>query len=223
MNKKHRFLLVFYMILIFSGVVITYLQESISTMATPVEKKLIVIDAGHGEWDPGKVSDDGILEKDINLAISEKLQLYLEQSGGFVLNTRVDDTALASDKKTDLSERKNIANDDNVDILISIHQNSFTQKNISGAQVFYYDGSEESQYLAQCVQNRLKEVDKSNNRVEKASDSYYMLKETNMPSVIVECGFLSNTNEAYLLNSEDYQNQIAWAIYLGVLDYYSNK
>ena len=178
-------------------------------------------DAGHGEWDPGKVAKDGTLEKDINLQISKHLQGYLEQSGSFVLTTRIDDKALSNKKREDLRERKNIANNENVDLLISVHQNSFPKENVKGAQVFYYKNSEESKKLAQCVQNRLKEISSANDREAKESKDYYILKETKMPAIIVECGFLSNTEENNNLKNEEYQKKIAWSIYLGILDYYN--
>ena len=178
-------------------------------------------DAGHGDWDPGKVAKDGTLEKDINLKIARYLQSYLEQSGGFVLTTRIDDTALSNKKREDLKERKNIANNENVDLLISIHQNSFPKESVKGAQVFYYVGSKESKKLAECVQDRLKEIDITNNRVAKENKDYYLLKQTTMPSIIVECGFLSNLQENENLKNDEYQKKIAWAIYLGVLDYFN--
>lgn len=219
--NKNKALLYVYIFIIFVGMFKTYLSESIETFSMPVANKNIVIDAGHGDWDPGKVAKDGTLEKDINLQISKYLQGYLEQSGGFVLTTRIDDKALADSKREDLKARKNIANNENVDLLISIHQNSFPKENVKGAQVFYYEGSEESKKLADCVQNRLKEVDNSNNRVAKSNKDYYLLKQTTMPSIIVECGFLSNSEENENLKNEEYQQKIAWAIYLGILDYYS--
>ncbi len=218
---KNKALLYVYIFIIFVGMFKTYLSESVETFSMPVANKNIVIDAGHGDWDPGKVAKDGTLEKDINLQISKYLQGYLEQSGGFVLTTRIDDKALADSKREDLKARKNIANNENVDLLISIHQNSFPKENVKGAQVFYYEGSEESKKLADCVQNRLKEVDSSNNRVAKSNKDYYLLKQTTMPSIIVECGFLSNSEENENLKNEEYQQKIAWAIYLGILDYYS--
>ena len=219
--NKNKALLYVYIFIIFVGMFKTYLSESIETFSMPVANKNIVIDAGHGDWDPGKVAKDGTLEKDINLQISKYLQGYLEQSGGFVLTTRIDDKALADSKREDLKARKNIANNENVDLLISIHQNSFPKENVKGAQVFYYEGSEESKKLADCVQNRLKEVDSNNNRVAKSNKDYYLLKQTTMPSIIVECGFLSNSEENENLKNEEYQQKIAWAIYLGILDYYS--
>ena len=219
--NKNKALLYVYIFIIFVGMFKTYLSESVETFSMPVANKNIVIDAGHGDWDPGKVAKDGTLEKDINLQISKYLQGYLEQSGGFVLTTRIDDKALADSKREDLKARKNIANNENVDLLISIHQNSFPKENVKGAQVFYYEGSEESKRLADCVQNRLKEVDSNNNRVAKSNKDYYLLKQTTMPSIIVECGFLSNSEENKNLKNEKKKKKIAWAIYLGILDYYS--
>lgn len=219
--KNNKVLLYIYIFIIFVGMIKTYFSESVETFSMPVASKNIVIDAGHGDWDPGKVAKDGTLEKDINLQISKYLQGYLEQSGGFVLTTRIDDTALSDKKREDLKERKNIANNEEVDLLVSIHQNSFPKENVKGAQVFYYEGSEESKKLAEYVQNRLKEVDSSNDRVAKANKDYYILKQTKMPAIIVECGFLSNTEENNNLKNEEYQKKIAWAIYLGILDYYS--
>ena len=219
--KKDKLLLYIYIFIIFVGMMKTYFTETVETFSMPIASKNIVIDAGHGDWDPGKVAKDGTLEKDINLQISKYLQGYLEQSGGFVLTTRTDDTALSNKKREDLKERKNIANDEEVDLLVSIHQNSFPKENVKGAQMFYYEGSEESKKLAECVQNRLKEIDSTNNRVAKENKDYYLLKQTTMPAIIVECGFLSNTEENNNLKNEEYQKKIAWAIYLGILDYYS--
>lgn len=218
--NKHKILLFIYIFVIFVGMMRTYFYETKETFSMPVANKKIYIDAGHGEWDPGKVAKDGTLEKDINLSISKYLQSYLEQSGGFVLTTRIDDTTLSNKKREDLKERKNIANNEEVDILVSIHQNSFPKENVKGAQVFYYHNSEGSKVLAEAVQNRLKEIDKTNDRVAKENKNYYILKETKMPAIIVECGFLSNEEENNNLKNEEYQKKIAWAIYLGIIDYY---
>ena len=173
--NKSKLLLCIYIFIIFVGMMKTYFTDTVETFSMPIASKNIVIDAGHGDWDPGKVAKDGTLEKDINLQISKYLQGYLEQSGGFVLTTRIDDTALSNKKREDLKERKNIANNENVDLLVSIHQNSFPKENVKGAQVFYYESSEESKKLAECVQNRLKEIDNTNNRVAKENKDYYLL------------------------------------------------
>lgn len=107
-------------------------------------------------------------------------------------------------------------------MFVSIHQNSFPKSNVKGAQVFYYKGSEEGKRLASLIQNRLKEVvDIDNQRIAKANESYYVLKQIKIPSVIVECGFLSNGVEHDKLMSTEYQEKLAWAIYMGILDYFS--
>lgn len=218
--NKYKLCLYIYIAIICIGLAKTYFSQTVETFSMPIDKN-IVIDAGHGDWDPGKVAKDGTLEKDINLNISKYLQSYLEQGGSFVMSTRIDDTALADDKNTDLKLRTDIANNEDIDLFISIHQNSFQKSNVKGAQVFYYKGSLESEKLAQCIQNRLKEIDSTNDRVAKESTSYYILKKTDIPSVIVECGFLSNTEENNKLKTPEYQKKIAWAIYLGILDYYN--
>lgn len=219
-QTKYKIALYIYITLIFVGMFKTYLNQTVETFSMPIANKNIVIDAGHGGFDPGKVSKDGTLEKDINLNIAKYLQQYLEQSGAFVLTTRIDDNALAKEKGADMKARKNIANNENVDLLVSIHQNSFPKESVKGAQVFYYKTSENSKNLAICIQNRLKEIDSSNQREAKENNDYYLLKQTTMPSVIVECGFLSNSEEGNKLKDEQYQQKIAWSIYLGILDYF---
>lgn len=221
-NRRKEIVIFFiYILAITIGIYITYKNETTATFSMPINLKNIVIDAGHGGWDPGKVTESGVEEKDINLEIAQKLQTYLEQSGSFVLTTRIDDTALSDSKREDLKERKNIANSENIDLLISIHQNSYPSESVKGAQVFYYDGKEESKLLAECIQERLKQIDNTNNRIAKANSSYYLLKQTNIPAVIVECGFLTNLEEGSKLTTEEYQEKIAWAIYCGILDYYN--
>ncbi len=222
-NKK---LLLLYILVIFIGLFSSYNKsysnKATSTFSIPLSQKTIFIDAGHGDWDPGKVSESGILEKDINLKIASYLHQYLEQGGCFVISTRIDDSVLGSDKSTDMQERKSIANNQEADLLISIHQNSYTSDSVKGAQVFYYETSESSRQLAELVQSRLIQLDNSNTRVAKSNDSYYILKQTDIPAIIVECGFLSNSSEANLLADENYQKNIAWAIYTGILDYYNS-
>ena len=218
--NKTNFLLIIYLIIIFIGISKAYYFDTKPTFSMPVSKKIIIIDAGHGGFDPGKVGKDNTLEKNINLSIAKKLQSYLEQSGSFVLNTRVDDSALSNTKRQDLNERKKLANEEGVDLFISIHQNSFPKENVKGAQVFYYGDSKESENLAKSIQNRLKEIDSSNNREAKANKEYYLLKKTAVPSIIIECGFLSSPEEKNKLISEEYQEKLAWAIYMGILDYF---
>ena len=189
------------------------------------EKICIVVDAGYGGSDPGKVGINGALEKDINLSIALKLKDLLEQREISVVLTRDSDAGLspadATNKKAaDMQKRCQIIADANPTFTVSIHQNSYTTEDIKGAQVFYYGQSENGKRLADVLQEHLiSEVDPQNTRVAKANESYYLLKKTPTPTVIVECGFLSNQSEADLLLTEDYQSKLAHAIYLGILSY----
>lgn len=189
------------------------------------EKRCVVIDAGHGGFDPGKVGINGALEKDINLAIAKKVKQFLEAEDVEVVMTRETEAGLyeesdSNKKVQDMKKRISIIEETEPDVTVSIHQNSYHEEYVHGAQVFYYAASEGGKQLAQILQKRLIEgVDKDNTRVEKANDSYYLLKKTSSPIVIVECGFLSNGEEADALTSDLYQEKLAWAIHLGILQY----
>ena len=211
---------VIYIILIVIGVIYSWHLSNTSTASMPVDSKNIIIDAGHGGYDPGKVASDGTEEKDINLAIAELLAGYMRQGGANVTLTRLEDEALSKDKRNDLKERVEFAKSEDTDIFISIHQNSFPNEDVHGAQVFYKKDSEAGKSLAVAIQKRLAEVaDVGNTRMAKADGSYYILKNSSVPSVIVECGFLSNDEERAKLLDEEYRKHIAWAIYMGVMDY----
>ena len=207
-------------------------EEAISYM--PITNKTIVLDAGHGGIDSGTSSDDKtIFEKDINLAITLKLKELIESSGGLVILTRDDDSSLyeESGNKTtrqkyneNLKNRKKIADESNADMLISIHLNYFTQSKYYGAQTFYPESNKDGKALASCIQNEFKRVvDNSNNRVIKSRNDLYLLKDCKIPSALIECGFLSNEKEAKLLNDEEYQEKIAWAIYSGIQKYFDEN
>ena len=184
----------------------------------------IVIDAGHGGVDPGKISGDGVLEKDINLQIAYKLKRELESQGIRVVMTRDDDMGLYQDdtkakKSEDMKNRCKVIEETNPACTISIHQNSFTDSSVHGPQVFYYHGSEEGKQLAGILQAHLNEklaIEKP--RQIKEDNTYYILKRSISVTVLVECGFLSNPKEAQLLTSEDYQQKIAEAICDGVME-----
>ena len=192
------------------------------------DKTTIVIDVGHGGADPGKVGINGALEKDVNLSVALYLRELLVQNDIEVILTRDADEGLYTEedrnKKTaDLKQRVEIINAENVDFAVSIHQNSYTEEYVHGAQVFYHEQSEEGKQLADFIQKQfVKSVDPENNRQIKANNSYYLLKKTAVPIVIVECGFLSNYAEAEKLVTEEYQDRVAWAIYMGVMNYLNN-
>ena len=199
----------------------TAFYDSATDTMFPMLDTVIVLDAGHGGWDPGKTGTDGVNEKELNLAVTEKLAEYLEMGGAEVILTRSTDDALGSGKRKDMAERKRIINESGGEILVSIHQNSFPSAKAKGAQVFYHKDSANGKILAECLQESLRNrVDGSNHRQAKENASYYILKTTEIPAVIVECGFLSNREEEKLLNDERYQEKLAWAIYCGILDYF---
>ena len=169
----------------------------------PVAEKTIVLDAGHGGWDPGKTGKTGVDEQELNLAIMKKLQAYLEQGGARVYVTRGDGMALGQSKQEDMRVRKEITNESGADLLVSIHQNAFPSSSAKGAQVFYHSQSEEGKALAQCIQESLRQrVDKENTRQIKANSDYYILRTTQIPAALVECGFLSNGAEEAKLNDD---------------------
>ncbi len=205
-------------------------SQVLDTAGAAVSKKAcVVIDAGHGGDDPGKVGVNEALEKDINLQIAYMLRKLLEANDIEVILTRETDAGLydadASQKKVqDMQRRVAKIEEANPDLVVSIHQNSYSQESISGAQVFYYEGSLEGMQLAGLIQESMRlRLDPSNGRQVKSNDSYYLLKNTSKPIVIVECGFLSNSKEAQLLVKESYQERVAWAIHMGILQFINDK
>ena len=198
----------------------------VETMGSATASKVIVIDPGHGGFDPGKPGIHGEDEKHLNLRIALKLRDYLEQSGAIVVMTRttdddVDGMAGVKHKSKDMVERKKMAVGG--DVAVSIHQNSFSQPSVRGAQTFYSKKSEQGKSLATLIQKSIKEnTDTTNRREAKSNNNYYVLKAIEITSVIVECGFLTNPEEEANLNNDIYQDKIAWSIYLGLVKYFEN-
>lgn len=186
------------------------------------KEKVVVVDAGHGAEDPGKVGVNGVLEKDINLEVAKLLRDYLTAEGIQVVMTREDDQGLypseAGNKKLeDMRKRVEKINDTKPDLVVSVHQNSYSDADIWGAQVFYYTHSKDGKDAAETIQEVMKELNEENKRQAKANDTYYMLKKTEVPTVIVECGFLSHPEEADLLATKEYQKKVAEVIGNGVI------
>lgn len=215
--------------------VVTYVQkkETIHASGENIhageQRFCVVLDAGHGGEDPGKVGINSAREKDVNLEIVKRIEEYLTENDVKVVMTREKDEALhsgASDQKKvrDMKKRVQVIEETAPDVTVSIHQNSYPQEEIHGAQVFFYQGSDEGEKLARLIQESIKErVDENNKREVKANATYYLLKKTSTPIVIVECGFLSNREEAEKLCTEDYQKEMAWAISMGILQYLNNS
>lgn len=189
------------------------------------EKKTVVVDPGHGGMDPGKIGINDVEEKEINLEISLMLRDKLEKQGIQVVMTRETDQGLydedSSNKKVqDLQRRVELIHEEQPVCVVSIHQNSYPDASVKGAQVFYYEDSTEGKKLAEELQNALiAQVDPENHRQAKGNTTYYLLERTDVPLVICECGFLSNPEEAELLTDQAYQETLTDAIVSGILEY----
>ncbi|RKD25403.1 N-acetylmuramoyl-L-alanine amidase [Caminicella sporogenes DSM 14501] len=207
-----------------------YLKKVVVATSLPTLRKVIIIDPGHGGIDGGAVGKNtGVYESHINLEISLKLRKLLEESGSLVLMTRDKDVGLYSDsgtirkkKNEDLKKRKKLFDESNADAIISIHLNSFSESKYYGAQTFYPKNSEKSKLLAELIQDELIRVlDNGNTRKAKLKNDVYILQNVKVPTVLVECGFLSNPDEEKLLQNKWYQEKIAWSIYIGILRYFN--
>lgn len=192
---------------------------------------VIVIDAGHGGEDGGAVANN-VVEKNINLSISNKLRDIFISSGFNVKMIRSSDKmindsgdTLRERKVSDMKNRLKLFNESENNIVISIHQNKFTQEEYKGSQVFYSTNNKESEKLALSIKTSVKTLIQPDNEreIKPADRNIYLLYNSKTPSVIVECGFISNLEEARLLKDSAYQNKIAFAIYSGFLDYYNKR
>ena len=216
---------------IVSIMMLSFLVLNISFLKVNAEEnnKVIVIDPGHGGIDGGAKSENGVIEKDINLSISLKTKAALESKGYKVIMTRSEDVGLYTEGKKvrekkieDLGNRVKIKKDNKCDAFISIHQNMFPQKNCKGAQVWSAN-NEPSQKLGKIIQQKFKEeVDQNNKREAKVAKKEYKILNDGYEgaSVIVECGFLSNPEECELLGKEDYQNKIANTLANAIDEYF---
>ena len=231
LTKKIIFGIISLVIVIVSVIEVKTASEEVIKIM-PITNKTIIVDAGHGGIDPGSMTDDqSVKEKDVNLKITKKVKELLEASCAMVILTRNDDTSLYTEQvgKTirqkyneNLKNRKKIIQESSADMFISIHLNKFQESKYYGAQTFYPAGKEDDKQLATYIQGELKRVvDKTNNRKIKSTNDIYLIKDNEIPSTLIECGFLSNDKEAKLLNDEEYQDQIAWAIYVGIQKYFS--
>lgn len=222
---KKRTVEMMMLVLLLVGVYLLSREAARVTMLETGKPRVVVIDAGHGGADPGKVGINQALEKDVNLAIAKLVEEKLRSEGVTVVMTRGTDQQLGdaeggSQKAADMRERCRIINESGAACAVSIHQNSYTDPSASGAQVFYYETSAEAQSFAAMMQEKLAEaLDPDNHRECKGNTTYYVLKKTSIPIIIVECGFLSNPEEADLLLTADYQERVAQAVCGGILEY----
>jgi len=190
--------------------------------------RVVVIDAGHGGVDPGAVGKSKVLEKDVTLAVSKRLQVLVEQGGAKTIMVREDDRDLGTAqgllkrKREDLAGRIQLAMDVQAEVYLSIHANSFPDPKLTGAQTFYHSGSPEGKLLAQSIQKELNSMTQGK-RVAKGNQDIYVLKKARQAAVTVELGFLSNLEEEQLLTTPEYQEKLAIAIYQGLSVYFSKQ
>lgn len=196
--------------------------------AQPVSRPVVILDPGHGGIDGGAQAN-GIVEKGINLAIAQNLRDLLSVQGFHVIMTREDDrsihdegiTQIARQKRSDLHNRLAIMEDHPEAIFISIHQNQFPQPSCQGAQIFYSQNRLESQKLAQAIQESFqRNLQPENSRqIKPAQNNLFLLYEAKIPAVMAECGFLSNPQESQKLAETEYQEQVAFTIFDGLMDF----
>ena len=205
LKNKIKINMVMSVVLLVSMTIIACNMDKVATVEMEKENKnvktkngkVVVIDPGHGGDDPGKVGVNGTKEKDVNLAISKCLKKVLEDNGFDVVMTRNKD---------------------------EIHQNSFTNPNVKGAQSFFYEKSEKSKKLGLILQNHLnKKINTEKEKAAKPNNSYYMLINSKCPGTIIECGFLSNPSEEESLSKEEYQKKLAEIICTGIKEYFGEK
>lgn len=229
LNKKRLLFINFIIVfsIFFSSITTNNYIEPVSS--TPISNHTIILDAGHGTPDGGAVGSDGSIESDLNLKIVLKLQKLLESSNCTVILTRSDENGIyetdadtiRKQKVSDMKSRAFIANNSNAEVFISIHMNKLEQKQYSGWQTFYKNDDEISKKIAQSVQLSLNHfIKKENSRTIKSISGIYLTKNVDIPLVLVECGFLSNDEENKLLQTNSYQDELAWSIYIGIMDYF---
>lgn len=185
------------------------------------QAKTVVIDPGHGGYDPGSIGRNGTIEKNINLSISLKLGVLLEKKGFNVVYTRASDNVTwPSDNKKDLAARATISNRASADVFISIHLNTFHMQDVKGTETYYNKGSTKGKHLAELIQNQIVKDVKSNDRGVQPGN-FSVLKKVTAPAILIELGYISSKSEEALLNSSSYQDKISEAIAISVYNYLS--
>ena len=222
-KKKILIITGIFMIIVLS--LITALSISYGSVKVPEYNISVVIDAGHGGIDGGALGISGnVYESDINLEIAFKLQAYFKTAQIGVIMTRSDKNGLYGStesgfKKRDMLKRKEIIEASGADMVISIHLNKYPTNSRKGAQVFFKQDCEKGITIANCIQKQLNTNINLNRSYSTLKGDYYILNCSNIPSVIVECGFISNAEEEQLLITADYQDKLAYNIFAGAIDY----
>lgn len=192
----------------------------------------IVLDAGHGGEDGG-AEGNGLIEKDLNLDITLRVASLLREQNVNVVLTRDSDVLLydknsdyeGKKKYQDVRKRLEIANSCENPVLVSIHMNSFSQSKYSGLQVWYSKNDSRSKALANFIQYNVKSALQPSNKrtIKQATSSIFLLHNATFPAVLIECGFLSNPDEARALGDAKYRQQLANVIFKSIMDYISQN
>ena len=217
--------------LLFSCVLLfSYFQPSIQSVAANATAKApitVVIDAGHGGKDVGAVGINGAFEKDLNLLFASTLAEIFRENGACVILTRESDELVLkageenapSKKACDVRNRTEIANSAGCDLFISLHMNSFPTEKYKGFEAYYSPNAPESRLYAERIQEKVKERhEPESRRVARASDKIYLLANAECPAVLLECGFLSNGEDAQKLSSKDYQKELCFSIFCAIME-----
>lgn len=221
MKKSYKKPLFFLLIILFASAAGAVLKSTALPSFSNAEEYCIILDAGHGAPDGGAVGVSGTEEKDINLDIVLKLQEILEGRGAKVILTRSGDSEIYDDdaqtihekKVSDMRNRKKIMDNSDADLFLSIHMNAFSDPNSGGLHVFYARNHPECEVVATKIQDSIaKLTGAKTHAVKTASDSLYLMKNPVPPSILVECGFISNPEEERLLNTDQYRAKIAFGI-----------
>ncbi len=232
--KSRLYVAIIILIFCFSSFLIINKAEAniisvISSQATDYKDAVIILDAGHGGEDGGAVAFDGTVEKDLNLNVCRRISLLFDLFGiSYVMirssDVSVGDTSLdtiRSRKASDIYKRYDIINSYENSVLLSIHQNMFSVEKYSGTQVFYADNDNESSVLAEIIQKEIKYSLQNDNtrKIKAAGKDIYLLYNAKRPSVMVECGFMSNPEELIMLKSDEYQTQLSYFIVKGIMQF----
>jgi N-acetylmuramoyl-L-alanine amidase len=222
MKIRNRYMIFFMVVSIIIAILL--LADPAGAMVMKQIRGTIVIDAGHGGFDAGASGRITNVREDVlNLIVAKKLQRLFEINGFRVIMTREDDKAVASTKRNDMKKREQIIEETDPDLVISIHMNKFKDSSVSGPMAFYYEKSEEGKILARLIQEQLNEYLQPPKPRTFKPENYFMLRHGECPCILVECGFLSNEREEQLLQTDEYQEKCAKAIYKGVDAYFEQR
>ena len=206
--------------------VVTRMENNVIVTETPQPGPLsgltVCVDPGHGGYDGGAVGrDSGVMEKTVNLRLAQEVEKQLLSAGAHVILTRDRDTALADEgkerKRRDLRARVNAAQD--ADVFLSLHMNEYPDRSQSGPQVFYTAGDERSRLLAGAIQQSMNDLLSPARPRSAHTGDYFVLRESALPAVLIECGFLSNAAEEQKLLTDEYRAKVAESIVKGLTEY----